>query len=87
MEATRRAPYLVVEVEGVAEEGRVVQEVKAGPVLRHAGLEQELLAHLHGAARLEQLGVPQAVHHDDQVVVELPVRLPADVEGLLYAWR
>lgn len=75
-----------MKVEGVAEEGRVVDEVEAGPGLGHFAERQELLVHHDGHAGKEHLGIPQAAHHEGQVVVKLPVRLPADVKRLLQ-WR
>ena len=73
----------MVEVDGVAVEGRVVGEAEAAPEPRDSALVQQLLAQFNVVARLEYLGVPQAVDHEDEVVVKLPVSLPADVKGLL----
>ena len=72
-----------MKVEGTAQEGRVVVEVKAGPGLGHFAESQELLVYLDGHAWQEHLGVPQAAHHEEQVVVKLLARLPADVKRLL----
>jgi len=73
----------LVKVRSVAHEGRVVDEVKARPVLWHVALEKQLLAQLYVQTWLKHPGVPQTVDHDDHVVVELAESLPADVKGLL----
>ena len=73
----------MVEVDSVAVEGRVVGEAEAGPVLRDSTLVQQLLAQLNVVSRLEDPGVPQAVDHEGEVVVELLVSLEADVKCLL----
>lgn len=73
-----------MEFNGVAHEGRVVEEVEAGPVLRYATLLQQLLPQLHAHVWLKHFGVPQAVDHDDDVVVELEEGLAADVKCLLW---
>lgn len=75
--------HLLVKLYRVAEEGRVVDEAEASPVLWHIALEQQLLVQLDTDAGLKHSGVPQAVDHDDHIVVELTKRLPADVKGLL----
>lgn len=75
--------HLLVKVDGVAHERGVVDEVKARPVLWNVALEQQLLSQLYIHARLKRFGVPQAVDHDDYVVVELTERLAANVKGLL----
>lgn len=75
--------HLLVKLYSVAEEGRVVDEAEASAVLWHVALEQQLLVQLDTDAGLKHSGVPQAVDHDDHVVVELTERLPADVKGLL----
>lgn len=73
-----------MKVDGVAHEGGVMDEAEACPALWHFAPEQQLFAQLHSkVAGLKHSGVPQAVDHDDDVVVELAECLPADVEGLL----
>ena len=72
-----------MEVHSVAQESRVVDQVKAHAVLWHVALEEQLLSQLHTHSRMKHFGVPQAVDHDDHVVVELAERLAADVKGLL----
>lgn len=72
-----------MKVDGVAHEGGVVDEVEARPVLWYVALEKQLLSQLYTHARLKHFGVPQAVDHDDYIVVKLTERLAADVEGLL----
>lgn len=72
-----------MKVNSVAHEGGVVDEAEACPVLWYVALEQQLLIQLHTDAGLKHFGVPQAVDHDDYVVVELTERLAADVKGLL----
>lgn len=82
--AWKTVTHLLVKVDGVAQEGGVMDEAEACPALWHFGPEQQLLVQLHAdVAAVKHPGVPQAVHHDDDVVVELAVRLPADVKGLL----
>lgn len=61
----------------------MVDEVKACPVLWHTALKQQLVPNLYTHAWLKHSGVPQAVDHDDCIVVELTKRLAADVKGLL----
>lgn len=73
----------MVKADGVAQEGRMVDEVEAGPVLWYFALGQQLLSQLYGHAWLEHLGVPQTVDHEDQVVVELLAQLTADMKDLL----
>lgn len=76
--------HLLVKVDGVAQEGGVMDEAEACPALWHFAPEQQLFAQPHAdVAAVKHPGVPQAVDHDDDVVVELAVCLPADVEGLL----
>lgn len=72
----------LVKVYGVADEGRVVDEAEAAPVLWHFALEQQLLVQLDTNARLKHPPVAQAVDHDDHIVVELTNGLPAEVKGL-----
>ncbi|TNN72722.1 hypothetical protein EYF80_017006 [Liparis tanakae] len=72
-----------MEVDGVAHEGGVVDEVEARPGAWHVALEQQLLPQLDAHVRLEHVGVPQAADHHDGVMVELAERLTADVKGLL----
>lgn len=66
-----------MEVDSVAHESRVVDKVKTCPVLWHLALGEQLLVH-----QLSHFGVPQTVHHDNQVVVELLKSLATDVKGL-----
>jgi len=73
----------LMEVDSVAHEGRVVDEVEARRVVRHVALEQQLLSQLDAHVWLKHVGVPQAADHDDCVMVELAERLTADVKGLL----
>lgn len=75
--------HFLVKVDGVAHEGGVVDEVEARPVLWDVALDQQLFSQLYIHIRLKHFGVPQAVHHDDYVMVELTERLAADVKGLL----
>lgn len=75
--------HLLVEVNSVAHEGRVVDEVEARPVLWHIAFEKKLLSQLHSHARIKHLGVPQAVDHDDQRLVKLAECLATDMKGLL----
>lgn len=72
-----------MEVDRVAHEGGVVDEVEARPVLWHFALEQQVLPQAEAHVQLKHFGVPQAVDHDDDVMVELPNHLTADVKGLL----
>lgn len=73
-----------MKVDGVVHEGGVMDEAEARPVLWHFAPEQQLFAQLHvKVAGLKHFEVPQTVDHDDDVVVELAERLPADVKGLL----
>lgn len=73
----------MVKVDGVADEGGVMDEAEARPALWHFAPEQQLFAQLHvKVAGLKHSGVPQTVDYDD-VVVELAEGLPADVKGLL----
>lgn len=82
--ALKTATHPLVKVDGVAHEGGVMDEAEACPALWHFAPEQQLFAQLHSkVAGLKHSGVPQAVDHDDDVVVELAECLPADVEGLL----
>lgn len=74
-----------MKVDGVAHEGGVMDEAEACPALWHFAPEQQLFVHLHTkVAGVKHPGVPQAVDHDGDVVVELTDRLPTDVEGLLH---
>lgn len=75
--------HLLVKVDRVAHEGRMVDEVEARPVLWHVTLEKQLLSQLYAHPWIKHSGVPQAVDHDDDVVVELTESLAADVKGLL----
>lgn len=82
--ALKSATHPLVKVDGVAHEGGVMDEAEARPALWHFAPEQQLFAQLHvQVAGLKHSGVPQTVDHDDDVVVELAERLPADVKGLL----
>lgn len=72
-----------MKVYGVADQGRVVDEVEAGPVLRDFGLEEQLLSQLQVRSGIKGPGVPQAVDHEDDTVVEFYERLTADVKGLV----
>lgn len=60
-----------------------MDEVEARPVLWYVALEQQLLSQLYTHAWINHFGVPQAVDHDDHVVVEFTESLAADVKGLL----
>ncbi len=75
--------HSLVKVDGIAHEGGVVDEVKARPVLCDVALGQQPFFKLYIHTRLKHSGVPQAVHHDDYVMVELTEHLAADVKGLL----
>lgn len=75
--------HLLVKVNSVTHESRVVDEVKACPVLWYVALEEQLLPQLYTHAWMKHLGVPQTVDQDDHVVVELPKCLAANVKGLL----
>lgn len=72
-----------MEVDGVADEGRVVQQVEAALEVGHVAPGQQLLPQRGVFAAVTQLGVPETVHHHPRVVVELAERLAADVERLL----
>lgn len=72
-----------MKVQSVAHEGGVVDEVKAGPVLRDFAVEEKLLSQLNVRTRKKHPGVPQAVDHEDDAVVEVLESLSADVKGLL----
>lgn len=72
----------LMEVHSVADEGRVVDEAEAAPVLRHFAPEQQLLVQLHADAGLKHPLVAQAVDHDDHIVVELTNGSLAEVKGL-----
>lgn len=78
-----RQTHPLVKVYSVADEGRVVDEAKAAPVLWHVALEQQLLFQLDADARLKHPPVAQVVDHDDHIVIELTKGLPAEVKGLL----
>lgn len=75
--------HLLVKVHGVAREGRVVDEVEPCPVLRNVALVKQLFPHVHVRVCMKHPAVPQAVDHEDQVVVELAESVAADVKGLL----
>lgn len=75
--------HLLVKVDRVVHESGMVDEVEARPVLRHVTLEKQLLSQLDAHPWMKHSGVPQAVDHDDDVVVELAESLAADVKGLL----
>lgn len=72
-----------MEVDSVADEGRVVQQVEAALEVGHVAPGQQLLPQRGVFAAVTQLGVPETVHHHPRVVVELAERLAADVERLL----
>lgn len=74
--------HLLVKVDSVAHESRVVDKVKACPVLWDVALEEQLLIHLYSHTWMKHFGVPQTVDHDDHVVVELTESLATDVKGL-----
>lgn len=71
-----------MKVHSVADEGGVVDEAEAAPVLWHVALQQQLLLQLDSDARLKHPPVAQAVDHDDHIVVELTDGLAAEVKGL-----
>ena len=69
-------------MDGEAEEGWVVDEDEAPPVLWYFAAGQHLLRHLQSRARQEGLRVPQRAHHGQQIGVEVLVCLAADMESL-----
>lgn len=72
----------MVEVDGVAHEGWVIDEVEAGGALWYFAPLQKPLVQLHVDARLECLGIPQEVDHVNYVVVEIAEGLTADAKSL-----
>lgn len=74
----------LVKVDGEAHEGGVIDEAEACPPLWHFAPEQKFFVNLHTeVVGVKHSGVPQAVDHDKDVVVELADGLLADVKGLL----
>lgn len=74
----------LVKVHGEAHEGWVMDEAEACPPLWHFAPEQQFFVNLHAkVGGVKHSGVPQAVDHDGDVVVEPVDRLLADVKGLL----
>lgn len=81
---TELCTHVLVKVDSIGQEGWVVDQAEASPVLGHPAAGQHVGAHLQTCADLEGPAVPQAVHHGHHVVVKLTVRLPADLDGLLH---
>lgn len=73
-----------MKVDGEAHKGGVMDEAEACPPLWHFAPEQQFFVNLHAkVGGVKHSGVPQAIDHDDDVVVELADCLLADVKGLL----
>lgn len=73
-----------MKVDGKVHEGRVINEAEACPPLWHFAPEQQFFVNLHAkVVGMKHSGVPQAVDHDSDVVVELADCLLADAKGLL----
>lgn len=62
----------MVKVDGEAQKGGVMDEAEASLPLWHFAPEKQLFINLHTKVIVkEHFGVPQAVDHDGNVVVEL----------------
>lgn len=72
--------HLLVKLNGILEEGWMVNKIKVAPVFRYL---TQVHINFTGCARQEWFGVPQTVHHGHKLLIEILVRCPTYVKGVL----
>lgn len=75
--------HLLVKLNGILEEGWMMNKIIAAPVVRYLALDKQRLVKLICCARQEQFGVPQIAHHGHKLLIEILVCCSVYVKCLL----